>query len=66
MRKTLLLIAIALLSTATAQNGTPRKYDPSGVIYLEDVYHVNLTKNKPLRALGYTEAMLPDLSLIHI
>ena len=56
----LCLSAFLLIGTASAQNGTPRKYDPSGTIYLEQVYHVDLTKDKTLRALGYTEAMLPD------
>lgn len=61
----LILASFTLLSQfiacdVRAQNGTPRKYDPSGTIYLEKVYHVDLTKDKTLRALGYTEAMLPD------
>lgn len=54
------LIAACLLNAGMAQNGTPRKYDKSGTVELEKVYHVDLTKDKTLRALGYTEAMLPD------
>ncbi len=61
MRKILTLVLSACLLTAgLAQNGTPRKYDRSGTVELEKVYHVDLTKDKTLRALGYTEAMLPD------
>lgn len=60
MRYLITFLAVCLLNAASAQNGTPRKYDPSGTIYLEQVYHVDLNKDKTLRTLGYTEAMLPD------
>lgn len=61
MRKILTLtLSACLLTAGLAQNGTPRKYDRSGTVELEKVYHVDLTKDKTLRALGYTEAMLPD------
>jgi len=61
INRLLCLCAVAcLLNAASAQNGTPRKYDRSGTVELEKVYHVDLTKDKTLRALGYTEAMLPD------
>ena len=60
MKYLIALIAACLLNAGLAQNGTPRKYDKSGTVELEKVYHVDLTKDKTLRALGYTEAMLPD------
>lgn len=60
MKYLIALIAACLLTAGMAQNGTPRKYDKSGTVELEKVYHVDLTKDKTLRALGYTEAMLPD------
>lgn len=60
MKYLIALFAACLLNAGMAQNGTPRKYDKSGTVELEKVYHVDLTKDKTLRALGYTEAMLPD------
>ena len=45
---------LPVFNAGMAQNGTPRKYDKSGTVELEKVYHVDLTKDKTLRALGYT------------
>ena len=53
-------LCLSLVLWATMGQAAPRKYPNTGTIELEKLYHVNKDKDKILRDLGYSEAMLPD------
>lgn len=54
-----LCLSLALATVATTQ-AAPRIYPKGGTCDMEKVYHVDASKDKTLRALGYTEVMLVD------